>query len=118
MALIRGWVGGGGGGVGGQVGKPKAGPPCYRQQTVVLCSQQMKWMYTNHKIDRDGDWQQFGAQPILISAPQWAKRPFNAPTRFYRVDKNPSVNADLAIYNHAVDGRGQCMSESLTLEHN
>ena len=25
-------------------------------------------MYTNHMIDRDGHWQQFGTQPILISA--------------------------------------------------
>ena len=85
---------------------------------MVLCSQQMTGMYTNHRIDQDGHWQQFGTQPILISAPQWANRPFNAPTRFYEVSKKLSVKADLAIYNHAVDVGGQCISESLTLGHN
>ena len=69
-------------------------------------------------MDRDGHWQQPGTQTILISAPQWANRPCNAPTRFYRVGKKPSVKADLAIYSHAVDVGGQCMSESLTLVHN
>ena len=53
-----------------------------------------------------------------ISAPQWANRPCNAPTWLYRVSKEPSVNADLAIYSHAVDVLGQCMSESLILGHN
>ena len=75
-------------------------------------------MYTNHRIDRDSHWQQFGTQPIPISAPQWADRPCNAPTQFYKVGKKPSVKADLAIYSHAVDIGGQCMSESLTLRHN
>ena len=77
-------------------------------------------MYTIHRIDRDGHWQQFGTQPILISAPQWANRHCNAPTRLYRVRKSPSVKADLAIYSQAVDHdvRGQCMSESLILGHN
>ena len=69
-------------------------------------------------IDRDGHWQQFGTQPILISAPQWACWPCNAPTRFYTVGKKPSVKVDLAIYCQAVDVRGQCMSESLKLGHN
>ena len=32
--------------------------------------------------------------------------------------QKPSVKADLAIYSHAVDVGGQCMSESLTLGHN
>ena len=32
-------------------------------------------MYTNRRIDQDGHWQQFGTQPILISAPQWAVGP-------------------------------------------
>ena len=75
-------------------------------------------MYTNHRIDRDGHWQQFGTQPILISAPQWASWSRNAPTGFYRVGKKPSVKADLAIYSQAVDVRGRCMSESLRLGHN
>ena len=75
-------------------------------------------MYTNHRVDRDGHWQQFGTQPILISAPQWACWPCNAPTGFYTVDKMLSVKADLAIYSQAVDVRGQCMSESLKLGHN
>ena len=56
-----------------------------RAQTVVLCSQQTTGMYTNHRIDRDGHWQQFGTQRILISAPQWASWSCNAPTGFYRV---------------------------------
>ena len=75
-------------------------------------------MYTNHRIDRDGHWQQLGTQPILISAPQWACWPCNAPTRFYMVGKKLSVKADLTIYSQAVDVRGRCMSESLILGHN
>ena len=55
---------------------------------------------------------------ILISAPQWACWPCNAPTQFYTVGKKPSVKADLAIYSQAVDVRGRCMSESLILGHN
>ena len=85
---------------------------------MVLCSQQMPGMYTNHRIDRDSHWQQPGTQPIPISDPQWADKPCNAPTRFYRVGKKPSVKADLAIYSHAVEVGGQCMSESLTLGYN
>ena len=111
-------MGGGWGGVVGVGGKPEAGYPAIRAQTVVLCSQQMTGMYTNHRIDRDGHWQQFGIQPILISAPQWACWPCNTPTRFYMVGKKPSVKADLAIYSQAVDVRGRCMSESLILGHN
>ena len=75
-------------------------------------------MYTNHRIDRDGHWQQFGTQSILISAPQWACWPCNAPTGFYTVSKKPSMKADLAIYSQAVDVCGRCMSESLKLWHN
>ena len=75
-------------------------------------------MYTNHRTDRDGHWQQFGTQPILISAPQWAHWPCNASTRSYTVGKKPSMKADLAIYGQAVDVHGRCMSESLRLGHN
>ena len=89
-----------------------------RAQTIVLCPQQTTGMYTNHRIDQDGHWQQFGTQPILISAPQWACWPCNAPTQSYTVSKKPSVKADLAIYSQAVDVRGLCMSESLKLGHN
>ena len=92
--------------------------PTIIAQTVVLCSQQMTGMYRNHRIDRDGHWQQFGTQPILISTPQWACWSCNAPTRFYMVGKKPSVKADLTIYSQAVGVRGRCMSESLILEHN
>ena len=115
MALIRAWAGGGGG---GRWASRRRALSAIRPQTLVLCSQQMTWMYTNHRIDQDGHWQQFGTQPILISAPQRDHRPCNAPTWFYRVGKKPSVKADLAIYSHAVDVRGQCMSESLILGHN
>ena len=74
-------------------------------------------MNTNHRIDRDGHWQQFGTQPILIGAPQWANRPCNVPTRFYRVGKKLFVKADQAIYSHAVDVHGQYTS-ALILGHN
>ena len=116
MALIRGWVGG----VGrwGWVASRRWAIPTIRAQRVVLCSQQMTGMYTNHRIDQDGHWPQFGTQPILISAPQWACWPCKAPTRFYTVGKNSSVKADLAIYSQAVDVHGQCMSESLILGNN
>ena len=119
MALIRGGrVGGGGVGWWEWVASRRRAISASRAQTVLLCSQQTTGMYTNHRIDQDGHWQQFGTQPILISAPQWANRPCNAPTWFYTVGKKPSVKADLAIYSHAVDVSGQCMSESLTLGHN
>ena len=75
-------------------------------------------MYTNHKIDQDGHWQQSDTQPILISAPQWPNRTCNAPTQPYRVSKKLSMKADLAIYSHTVDAAGQCMNESLMLGHN
>ena len=119
MALLRGWAGGRGwSGVVGVGGKLEAGYPTIRAQTVVLCSQQTTRMYTNRRIDQDIHWQQFGTQPILISAPQWACWSCNAPTRFYTVGKKPSVKADLAIYSQAVDVHGQCMSKSLILGHN
>ena len=96
----------------GWVASPRREKTAIRAQTVVLCSQQTTGMYTNHRIDRDGHWQQFGTQPILISAPQWASWSCNAPTGFYRVGKKPSVKADQAIYSQ------RCMSESLRLGHN
>ena len=92
--------------------------PAIRPQTVVPCSQQTTRMYTNHRIDRDGHWQQSGTQPILISVSQWPNRTCNTPTRPYRVGKKPSIKVDLAIYSHEVDASGQCMSESLVLWHN
>ena len=85
---------------------------------MVLCSQQMAGMYTNHGMDQDGHWQQFGTHPILISAPQWANRPRNAPTQLYRVGKKPSVKADMGIYSHRVNVLGQCMREPLIIGHN
>ena len=111
-------VGGGWGRVVGVGGKLEAGYPVIRAQTLVLCSQQTTGMYTNHSIDQDIHWQQFSTQPILISAPQWACWPCNAPTRFYTVGENLSVKADLAIYSQSVDVCGQCMSESLIPGHN
>ena len=79
-----------------------------KPQTVVLCPQQTTGMYTNHRVDRDGYWQQFGTQPILIITPQWANIPCSTPTRFYRVGKKLSVKTDLAIYSHTADVSGQC----------
>ena len=117
----RRWVGGRGwGGVvwWGWVASRRLANTAIRAQTIVLCSQQTTGMYTNHRIEQDGHWQQFGTQPILINAPQWACWPCNAPTRSYTVGKKPSVKADLAIYSQAVDVRGRCMSESLKLGHN
>ena len=102
----------------GWVTSPWRANTAIRAQTVVPCSQQTTGMYTNHRIDRDGHWQQFGTRPILISAPQWACLTCNAPTGFHRVGKKPSVKADLAIYSQAVDVRRWCMSESLKLGHN
>ena len=75
-------------------------------------------MYTNDRIDQDNHWQQFGTQPILISAPQWYHRPFNAPIQFYRVGIRSSVKADMAIYGHIFDASGPCMSVSLILVFN
>ena len=92
--------------------------PAIRPQTVVLCSQQTTGMYTNHRIDCGSHWQQSGTQPILISAPQWPNRTRSAPTQPYRVGNKPSVNADLAIYSHAVDAFRKCTSKSLILGHN
>ena len=89
-----------------------------RPQTVLLCSQQTTGMHTNHSIDLDSHWLQFGTQPILIRAPQWASRPCIAPTWFHRVGKKPSVKADPTIYSQAVDVRRRCMSKSLILGHN
>ena len=76
MALIGGgWVGGVGWG-GGWVASRRRAITAIRAQTVVLRSQQTTGMYTNHRIDQDGHWQQFGTQPIiLISAPQWPAGP-------------------------------------------
>ena len=75
-------------------------------------------MHTNHRIDQDGHWQQFGTQPILISATQWPNRSFNVLMQFYRVGKKPSVKADLVIYSYIVNASGQCMSVSLILYFN
>ena len=89
-----------------------------RAWTTAPRPQQTTGMHTNHRTDRDGHWQQPGTQPILISAPQLARCPCNAPTWPYTVDKKPSVISDLAIYSQAVDVRGRCMSQSLKLGHN
>ena len=113
MMVIRGrWVVGCSGG-GGWWASQRWVLPAIRPQAVVLCPQQTIGMYTNHRIDQDGHWQQFDTQPILISAPQWANRPCNVLTQFYRVGKKLFVKADRDVYSHAVDVRGQCMSESL-----
>ena len=86
--------------------------PIIKAQTMVLCSQQVTEMYTIHRRDQEGHWQQLVTPPILISTPQWLHMPCNAPTQHYRVDKKLSVKADLAIYSHVVDVSGQFMSVS------
>ena len=113
----RGWEEGG---VGwwGWVASRRQENTAIRAQTIVLCFQQTTGMCTNHRIDQDGHWQQFGIQPILISSPLWACWLCKTPTRSYTVGKKPSVKADLAIYSQAFDVRGRCMSELLRLGHN
>ena len=69
-------------GVVGWVGKPKVGPPCHKVTDSGAVFSVGDRMYTNHRIDQDGHWQQFG------SAPQWPNRPCNAPTQFYRSAKS------------------------------
>ena len=66
-------------------------------------------------MGRDGHCQQFDNTPPVISAPQWPHMPCNASMQLYRVGKEPSVKADLAMYNHTVDVSRQCMSVSLIL---
>ena len=118
MELIRGWWVGGGGGWWGWVGKLKAGLPYHSATDSVAV------LSTD---DRDVHKPQERSRRPLAAAwhttnsdkfPQWANRACNPPTRFYKVVKNLSVKADLAIYSHAFDVGGQCMSESLTLGQN
>ena len=110
---MGGWMCGREAGAMGQVASQRWALTAIRPQTVVLCSQHATEMYTNHRIDRDSHWQQPAIQPILISTLQWPNRPCNAPRWPYRVGKKPSVKARLAIYSHAVDASGQCMSVSV-----
>ena len=104
-------VRGGGGGWASQ----RQALPDIRPRTVVLCPDRTTGIYTNHRMDQDSDWQQFGTQPILISVAQLANRPYNVPTRFYRVSKKPSVKADLAFYSQALEVSGRCMSVYLII---
>ena len=78
MALIQGgWVGGGGGGGGGQVSRRWALPAIRPDSGAVFSADDRD---VHKPQDQDGHWQQFGIQPILLSVPQWANRPCNAPT--------------------------------------
>ena len=72
-------------------------------------------MYTIHRREQDRHYQQFCTPPVQIIAPQWLHRPCNASMWLYRVDKKPSVKADLAVYSHVVDVSGQCMSMNVSL---
>ena len=87
-------------------GQAKGGPYLPLGHRQWCCAQQTTGLYTNHRIDQDSHWQQFGTRPILISAFQLANRPYNAPSWFYGVDKKPSVKADLAIYSHTLEVSG------------
>ena len=81
-----------GGWVGGQA---EGGFSAIRALTVVLSPQQVTDMCTTHRMGRGGHCWQFDTRPTLITAPQWPHRPCNAPMRLYRVNKKPSVKADL-----------------------
>ena len=72
-------------------------------------------MYTIHRRDQDGHWQQFGTTPILISAPQWSHMHCNGLMQLDRVGKKLSVKADLVIYSHVADISGQRITVSLIL---
>ena len=111
---------GGGNGVVLVSGQAKGGPslPLGHRWWCCVPSRQQECTYTNHRIDRDGHWQQSRIQPILISVPQWPNMTCNAPTQPYRVGKKPPVKADLTIYRQVVDASEQFMSVSLTLGHN
>ena len=115
----EGWaVGGVGGGrwavgVGGQAKGGLSLP--IRPPTAVLCPQQVTDICTTHRMGQDRHCQQLDNTPTLISAPQWSHRPCNGPMRPYRVGKQPSVEADLAMYSHTVDVSRQYMSVSLIL---
>ena len=93
----------------GWVSKPKVGPPCHQAtDSGAVPSRDDKNVHKPQ--DRLRWWlAAVWTQPILISAPQWANMPCNAPTWFYRVCEKLSVKADLAIYSHAVDVSGQCI---------
>ena len=71
-------------------------------------------MYTNHRIDRDGHWQQPGTNQIRLVLPSGPTGPAVMHRRgFTGSQKKPSVKADLAIYSHVADASRQCMSISL-----
>ena len=87
--------------------------PAIRAQTVALCPQKTTEMYTVYRIGRDRYWQQFDTTSILISAPQWLHRLYNAPWQFYRIGKKLSVKADLDTNLMFLDAG--CMGVSLIL---
>ena len=72
----------------------------------MLCLQQATKTETVHRLGQDGRWQKFGTPCILIKAPQWLHRPCSASLWIDRVDKKPSVKADLAIYSHVIGMSG------------
>ena len=73
-------------------------------------------MHITHRMDQDGQCQQFDTTSTLISAPQWPHKPCNASMQLNRVDKKPFVKADLAMYSHTVYVSRQYMSVSLILD--
>ena len=98
---MGGW-GGGGGGWEAEGGLKVS----TRTQTAVLCLQYETETDTIHMAGQDGRWKQFGTTWSPIDAPQWQDRPCSAPSWFGRVDRKPSVKADLAIYSHSLGVSG------------
>ena len=62
--------------------------PAIKPHTVVLCSQWTTGTYTVHRIDQDGHWQQFGAQPILLVLPSSPTGPVMHQCSFTGLVKN------------------------------
>ena len=91
--------GGRGGGRGGWWASRRWALSAIRALTVVLCPQQVTDMCTTDRMGQDRHCQQFDTTLTLISTPQWPHRSCNASIQLYRVSKELSVKADMAMYS-------------------